>query len=202
MDPKSATTIAHRIIRELVPPSASVLDLGCGTGDLLATLRDKGVQGQGVEIDENMVVACLKKGLSVFQGNIDEGLKEYPDKSYDYVILNQTLQAVYHTELVLKEMVRVGRFAVVGIPNFAYWRIRTVLALTGKLPVTRVFNAEWYNTPNIRLVTVQDFTAVCRRLDIGIVNTYFTKRDRLLGYPAGVWPNLFCENALFVLKGR
>ena len=193
--------INHRIILDLIPEGSHVLDLGCGSGELLSALtRNKKVAGQGVEIDENRVIECLKKGLSIIQGNIDEGLKEYPDHSYDYVIMNETLQSVYHTEFVLSEMLRVGGRALVGIPNFAEWRIRMTLGFTGTLPVTKVFNAEWYNTPNIRLVTVKDFRKTCGKMGFKILKEFFTAKNRHLPLPFRCRPNLFCENALFLIE--
>jgi len=194
-------TAEHALIMQLISKGSEVLDLGCGCGNLLLALtREKGVRGCGVEIDEECVIECLRRGLSVIQSNLDEGLKEYPDQSYDYVILNQTLQSVYNTELILKEMLRVGRKAIVGIPNFAYWRIRSMLAICGTLPLTEVFRFEWYNTPNIRLVTVKDFEAMCRRIGLRIVNSYFLAGKRTLSFPYRLFPNFFCENGLFVLE--
>lgn len=196
----SLTTVAHRTIYDLIPGGSRVLDLGCGKGELLAALmQDKQVAGQGVEIDENHVIECLNQGIPIVQGNLDEGLKEYPDGSYDYVILNQTLQSVYHTELLLTELLRVGKKAVVGIPNFAHWRIRLTLALTGTLPKTSVLNFEWYNTPNIRLVTVKDFKKVCAVMGIRVLEEFYSTGNRALPPPFRFRPNLFCENALFVI---
>lgn len=154
----------------LVEPGASVLDLGCGQGDLLARLRDeKQVRGMGVEIDEDAVIECIRKGLSVFQGNVDEGLADYSDASYDYVILNQTLQVIRRPAFVIEEMLRVGRQAIVSFPNFGYWRVRIKLLLNGRMPKTAKLPFEWYDTPNIHLLTIKDFTDFCRAHQIHIL---------------------------------
>ncbi|MFH1759999.1 MAG: methionine biosynthesis protein MetW [bacterium] len=195
------SNISHSVILGLVESGCHVLDLGCGAGELLKTLSlEKNVKGSGVEIDENQVIACLKKGLSVVHGNIDEGLKVYPDNSYDYVILNQTLQAVYNIEGLLKEMLRIGRKVIVGIPNFAHWRIRMAIFFRGRLPITRTLSSEWYNTPNIRIVTVKDFKTICNKLNIRICQKYFMANNKTLTPFGNLMPNLFCENALFVLE--
>ncbi|OGJ91642.1 MAG: methionine biosynthesis protein MetW [Candidatus Raymondbacteria bacterium RifOxyC12_full_50_8] len=193
--------IAHAIILGLVSEKSSVLDLGCGSGDLLKALIDsKRATGMGVEIDEDMVTECLRKGLSVVQFNINDGLAAYPDQSYDYVILNQTLQSIYQTQLLLNEAVRVGKRVIVGIPNFAYWRIRASILVRGKLPITRVLSHQWYNTPNIRLVTVRDFTETVRCLGLAIIEHHYTWRNRCLPFPLRLCPNLFADNAIFVLS--
>jgi len=194
---------AYRIITELVPEKSAVLDLGCGNGALLQALKEhKNTHGHGVEIDPDMVMACLQKGLSVFQGNLDEGLKEHPDNSFDIVILNQTLQSVLNTELVLSEMLRVGQTAIVGIPNFAHWRIRLALGLTGRLPVTPVYHFEWYKTPNVRLTTLKDFTSICDRLEVRIAKAFHLSHDRKLSPAFHLFPNLFSETAIFVLQKK
>ncbi|MBL8029208.1 MAG: methionine biosynthesis protein MetW [Fibrobacteres bacterium] len=194
--------VSYRIISSIVPKGASVLDLGCGSGELLQILNKQGSRGRGVEKDENSVIECIKKGLSVFQGNIEEGLKEYPDLSYDYVILNETLQSVYNTELLLKEVLRVGKKAVVGIPNFGHWRIRLFLGLTGRLPVTKAYGYEWYNTPNIRLTTMKDFREICRKMDIKIVSEFPIAGRKELGILKSFQANLFAEHALFVIEKK
>jgi methionine biosynthesis protein MetW len=191
----------YNIIYDLVPENGMVLDLGCGHGELLqALVEQKKARGHGVEIDPESVMACMRKGLSVFQGNLDEGLKEHPDNAVDTVILNQTLQSVHNTELVLSEMLRVGRTAIVGIPNFAHWRVRLQLGLTGRLPVTHVYKFEWYNTPNIRLTTIRDFKAICEKINARVVQEFHLSGDCELSLPWRLFPNMVSETAIFVLQ--
>ncbi|MFH0921582.1 MAG: methionine biosynthesis protein MetW [Fibrobacterota bacterium] len=200
-EPVTLTAADDQWILNFIPNNASVLDLGCGNGNLLHALNSiKNAKGRGVEIDEDHVITCIKKGIPIFQGNIEEGLKEYPDQSYDFVILNQTLQNIYHTEFLLGEMLHVGRRAVVSLPNFAHWRIRIALGIFGRLPVTRLLHYEWYNTPNIRLFTVNDFKTVCRKKGLRVTHEFYTAGDRPLGLLGRCCPNLFCETAVFVLE--
>lgn len=153
-----------------VEAGARVLDLGCGKGDLLLRLvKERGVKGMGVEIDENAVIECIHKGLSVFQGDLDEGLNDYGDESYDYVILDQTLQVIRRPELVIAEMLRVGKKAIVSFPNFGYWKVRWKLLWSGHMPRTTKLPFYWYNTPNIHLLTISDFVAFCRERKIYIL---------------------------------
>lgn len=196
---KDNLTLNYNLIVEIIPSSSKVLDLGCGSGTLLKELSKKNIYGTGVEIDENMVIECLKKGISVIQENIDKGLTEYPDHSYDYVILNQTLQSVYNTEMLLNEMLRVGKKAIVGIPNFANWAIRKTLFFNGRMPVTKELHFEWYNTPNIRLTTIKDFLDISHKLNIKILNSYYSTQKKLLNPIKKLFPNFFAENALFIL---
>ena len=140
----------YSIISDMIDDYARVLDLGCGNGYLLKLLKDKKhINGNGIEISQKEVIQCLEKGLSVIQGDIDEGLKQFADKSYDYVILNQTLQSTHNPDYVLEEMLRVGKKCIVSFPNFAYWRIRFKFFFTGAMPKSRVLPFEWINTPNI-----------------------------------------------------
>jgi methionine biosynthesis protein MetW len=182
----------------LVEPASRVLDLGCGEGQLLARLiAEKQVQGRGVDIQESMVRACIARGLSVFQGDLDEGLKDFATGSYDYVILNQTLQATHRPVLVVSEMLRVGRRAIVAFPNFGHLPVRLQLLLSGRMPVTPELPYQWHDTPNIHLCTRRDFIIHCRSHGIRI------ERIVDLGRPAWlcrIWPNLLAREVIFVLS--
>ncbi len=149
-----------RLLVEAIPAGATVLDLGCGCGTLLGRLiREKGVRGQGIELDFEAVVACLENGIPVFQADLDQGLAGFPDRAVDVVILEETLQTLHHPTQVLGEVLRVGREAWVSFPNFASWTVRLSLALEGRMPVTDELPYQWYNTPNIHLLTLRDFRA-------------------------------------------
>ncbi|MCK5218739.1 methionine biosynthesis protein MetW [bacterium] len=159
-------------IVSLVEPETRVLDLGCGKGELLLRLiKERGVQGRGVEINQAAVIECIHKGLSVFQGNIDEGLADYGKDTYDYVILNQTLQVLPRPDFVINEMLRVGKKVIVSFPNFGYWKVRTRYFFTGRMPQTIKLPAEWYNTPNIHLLTIKDFKMFCKKKNIQIIKS-------------------------------
>jgi methionine biosynthesis protein MetW len=146
------------IIVSVIPRSASVLDLGCGEGLLLDRLaREKQVRGQGVELDADAVFACVDRGVPVFQADIDAGLKGFPDESFDYVVLEETLPTVRRPLDVLREMLRVGRRGIVSFPNFAFWRVRMDLAVRGRMPLTAMLPHPWYASPNIHLFSLQDF---------------------------------------------
>jgi methionine biosynthesis protein MetW len=189
----------HRHIAELVEPRARVLDLGCGDGDLLALLeREREARGFGVEISAAGVRACLERGLAAVQGDIAETVAEYPDGSFDVVILSHTVQELADPERVLCEMLRVGSEAIVSFPNFGHYSVRLGFALSGRMPKSRVLPFEWYNTPNIHLMTVHDFTAFCRARGIEI-------QDRIyLGGPLGRVPaplaNVLAETAIFRIR--
>lgn len=189
----------------LVETGASVLDLGCGRGDLLARLQaEKQVRGMGVEIDEDAVIECIHKGLSVFQGNVDEGLADYGNASYDYVILNQTLQVIRRPAFVIEEMLRVGKKAIVSFPNFGNWQIRAKLLGGGRMPKTAKLPFEWYDTPNIHLLTIRDFTDFCHDRGICILQQVNLVRRRH-GDGSTVMPfcaNLLADEGLFVITHR
>ena len=157
-------------IVKLVPAGSSVLDLGCGDGELLHRLIDsKQVRGRRVDIEESMIIESISKGISVFQGDLDEGLRDYATGSYEYVILNQTLQATRKPLLVLAEMLRVGQRAIVSFPNFGYFRVRLRLLFGGRMPVTRDLPYMWYDTPNIHLCTRKDFIDYCTGAGVTIL---------------------------------
>lgn len=186
----------YQAILELITPGSFVLDLGCGSGDLLALLeKEKNVKGQGIEIDDKAVFDCVAKGLNVFHGDIDTGLSEYGDRSFDYVILNQTFQQVKKPDVVLQEAMRVGKKVIIGIPNFTHINSRFQIFFRGKTPVTPSLPYEWYDTPNLHFLSILDFYGYCRKRDITIEETLF------FGTRKKVWflPNLFAQVGIFVV---
>jgi len=194
--------VNYEIIVQMIENGAKVLDLGCGNGELLKLLKDKkNVKGRGVEINEENIIKCVEKGLSVFQGDIDEGLKDYQDKSFDYVILNSTLQCTHKPDYVIQEMLRVGKKAVISFPNFAYWRVRTYLCCGGRMPKSKMLPFEWYNTPHIHLLTVNDFKDFCKQRNIEILQAvYMNKATVKNDVFHNFMPNFFAEEAIFITK--
>ena len=190
-------TADYDLIESIIPAGAKVLDLGCGDGELLQRLKRKNVTGAGVEIDPASIVACICRQAPVIQANIDEGLNAFGDQSYDYVILNRVLQQSFNVDKILKEMLRVGKRGIVSFPNFGFWAVRLQLALTGLMPVSRMLPFNWYDTPNIRLLTVNDFAALVERLGIRIIDRHWIINGQV--NPALSLPNIEAEEALFVL---
>jgi methionine biosynthesis protein MetW len=189
----------HQIILSIVKPDSRVLDLGCGEGELLYPLvRDKHVRAQGIELNDKAIQECVKKGLSVFHDDIEGGLREYPDNSFDYVIMNQSMQEVKKVDCVIQEALRIGTKVIVGFPNFAYVKSRLSLFLYGKSPVTKSLPYLWYDTPNVRFLSITDFKDFCADKNIRIVEAHY------LGEKAEVrfLPNLFALNAIFVLTKK
>lgn len=194
---KNSARIDHGIISGLIEPGSSALDLGCGNGDLLELLtKEKNIRGQGIEIDEQAIYQCVAKGLSVFHGDIDSGLSEYADKSFDYVILNQSLQQVRHVESVLKDALRVGKRVIVGLPNFAFCKARFQLFFGGRVPVTPSLPYNWYDTPNLHFLSLSDFIVYCRDKNIRIEKAIYTQDGKYVR----LLPNLFAELGIFVIK--
>ncbi len=185
----------------LIENGAKVLDLGCGDGTLLKKLIDeKNVHGKGIEINQENVIQALHKGLSIIQGDIDEGLEDFADNEMDYVILNQTLQSTQNPDFVIKEMLRVGKHAVVSFPNFAYWRIRFYLLFKGKMPKSKMLPFEWYDTPNIHLLTVRDFFDYCEKRDIKISKSILTRRGKIVNSRLRrTFADIFAEEVIFVI---
>lgn len=192
----------YSIITNIIEENSRVLDLGCGNGYLLKQLKDtKKVKGNGIEIAQKEVIQCLEKGLSVIQGDIDEGLKQFSDKSYDYVVLNQTLQSTYNPHYVLEEMLRVGKKCIVSFPNFAYWRVRFNFFFSGNMPKSKVLPFEWYNTPNIHLLTIKDFFEYAQKHNIKITEgIYTTKANIRKGIQYSMFSNILAEEAIFVIS--
>ncbi len=201
-DTKDSLHVNYSVITEFIEKGSRVLDLGCGEGGLLKMLIDKKhCSGSGIEIDQNNVISSIQKGLSVVQGDIDEGLKEFMDNEYDYVILNQTLQSTEKPDYVIEEMLRVGKKCVVSFPNFGYWRVRFYLFFKGRMPKSRMLPFCWYDTPNIHLLTVEDFFDFCKQRNINIKKQVYIKRGKISKNPfTGFLTNLLCEEAVFVIE--
>jgi len=203
--PRASIRVDLQIIADMGTPGARVLDVGCGDGALLDYLvHFKQVDGRGIEISQEGVNACVAQGLSVIQGDAETDLKDYPSDAFDFVILSQTLQAMYDPKTVLGELVRIGRRAIVSFPNFGVWHVRLKLLVYGKMPVTDSYDTAWYETPNIHLCTISDFVELCDDLDIVIEQGMVLDakgRPRSLRAP-GTLANLLGEQGLFLLRRR
>jgi len=195
-----------RIVTSLIEPGSRVLDLGCGTGDLLSTLREgKGVEGRGIEIDEKEVIACVEKGLSVLQGDMHEETRDLADGSFDYVILSQTLQQVYDPERIIAEMLRIGKRGIVSFPCFSHVAIKAQLLFRSRAPVTRELPYQWYDTPNIRVITLRDFRAFCAERGISILEeiAVATHPGAEAGRVVRFLPDWFARYGVFLIaRGR
>jgi methionine biosynthesis protein MetW len=180
-----------------------VLDLACGGGELLSELiATKDVRGAGVDISQQAVEACIAKGLSVFHGDLDAGLADYPDGSFDIVILSLSLQQLRRPRMIVREMVRVGRMAIVSFPNFAHWSIRGQLLLKGRMPVSRDLPYQWWDTPNIHLCTIKDFRALCREEGLCIQRELYLRSVDRPPPQHPVTPNLRARIAIFAVTRR
>lgn len=198
----STLHVNYSSIIEIVEENSKVLDLGCGDGSLLKMLQDKkNVSGKGIEIDQNCVIKSIQQGVSTIQGDIDDGLMQFSDNEYDYVILNSTLQSTEKPHFVIKEMLRVGKKVVVSFPNFGYWKVRFYLLLKGKMPMSKRLPFKWYDTPNIHLLTINDFFEYAKQNDIKILKSmYFANEKQKRGLFLKKISSWFAEDAIFVLS--
>ena len=184
------------MIFDTIEPKSKVLDLGCGDGTLLHMLVDKKqAKVQGIELDENLIYKCVEKGVSVFHGDIETGLSDYPDKSFDYAILNQSMQEIKNLIFVIEEALRVGKKVIIGFSNFAHYRARLRLFFRGKTPVTASLPYHWYDTPNVHFLSITDFNYFCEKQNIKVLKKYYLGKCQHMN----ILPNLFALNAIFVI---
>lgn len=187
------------ILEQWVKPDSRVLDLGCGDGSLLARLKNKNVTGYGLENDPEQIQLCVEKGIGVIEKTLDRELDDFGDQSFDTVIMTFALQVMQHPDIILDEMLRVGRECIVTIPNFGNLQARIALMFGGKMPVTKRLPYEWYNTPNIHFCTVADFENFCRSRNYKVLNRKMISMSRLNQPLKDLWPNLFAETAVYHL---
>ncbi|MDD5488041.1 MAG: methionine biosynthesis protein MetW [Candidatus Omnitrophica bacterium] len=193
---KEDLRLDHKVIGEMIGAGAMVLDMGCGDGDLLEYLvESKGVRGSGVEISEEAIYKCVEKGLSVSHGDIDTGLREYPDKMFDYVIFNQSMQQVHRPKEAISEALRIGKRVIIGFPNFCYYRARLQIFFGGHVPVTPSLPYSWHDTPNLHFLSIKDFIRFCRERNIKIEKQVFLSDNGIVRF----MPNLFALNGVFQL---
>ena len=192
-----------QVIAELIEKEKKVLDVGCGDGILMEFLKNnKNTNIRGLEISKSKVQECIAKGLTVIEGNAEKDLKQFPDKSFDYVVLSQTLQAFLNPELVINELLRVGKRAIVTIPNFGYWRIRLHLLLKGTMPITKTLPDEWYNTPNIHMCSIKDFFHFVESRDIKIFKSLAIDNDNvsIINDSNIIIKNFFADLGIFLIE--
>ncbi len=193
----------YKIIADIITENARVLDVGCDDGSLMEFLKiEKNVDIRGIEISKKKVQTCISKGLTVIEGDAEFDLKQFPDKSFDYVVLGQTLQAFINPEIVIKELLRVGNKAVVTIPNFGHWKVRLNLLFQGTMPVTKTLPNEWYNTPNIHMCTIKDFFEFSKTIDFKIFKSLalINKNVSIINSSNLPFKNLFCELGIFLIE--
>jgi methionine biosynthesis protein MetW len=191
-----------RAIADMIASSSTLLDVGCGEGDLLSFLQqEKKVTGRGIELSQSGVNRCIARGLSVIQGDADIDLSYYPDNAYDYVVLSQTLQTLKQPKEVLEHLVRIGRHAVLSVPNFGHWRNRLYLIYKGRMPVTRSLSYQWYDTPNIHFCTIIDFIRLCESLNLKIEKSvYVTETGTSSSVKGNIkFANFFGQHGIFMV---
>lgn len=188
------------VLKAWIKPGDHVLDLGCGNGALLAELAtEKQVTGYGIEIDHDKITRCVARRVNVIEQDLDDGLGNFGDRSFDTVVMSQTLQAVHYPDKVINEMLRVGRECIVSFPNFGHWRCRLQIGITGRMPVSDTLPYTWYDTPNIHLCTVNDFESFCREQSIRVLNRRFVSVGRDDNRLSVLWPNMLSDTAIYRL---
>ena len=193
----------YKIIADIITENTRVLDVGCDAGSLMEFLKkDKSVDIRGIEISKDKVQTCISKGLTVIEGDAEFDLKQFPDKSFDYVVLGQTLQAFINPEMVIKELLRVGNKAIVTIPNFGHWKVRLNLLVKGTMPVTKTLPNEWYNTPNIHMCTIKDFFKFSKTMNFKIFKSFALMNKNISSINSSnlSFKNLFCELGIFLIE--
>lgn len=189
------------ILKNWIRPASRVLDLGCGDGTLLEVLTaSHGIEGYGLEIDPDRITACVERGVNVIETDINLGLGHFQDDSFDTVVMTNSLQALLRPDRTVAEMLRVGKECVVTFPNFGNIQARAYLGLRGRMPVTRQLSYQWYDTPNIHFCTIRDFEALCRDLDIRILDRATIASGPIGRQLKGIWPNLFAQTAIYRLS--
>ena len=192
----------YKIIADIITDNTRVLDVGCDDGSLMEFLKkDKNLDIRGIEISKEKVQTCISKGLTVIEGDAEFDLKQFPDKSFDYVVLGQTLQAFINPEIVIKELLRVGNKSIVTIPNFGHWKVRLNLLVQGTMPVTSTLPNEWYDTPNIHMCTIKDFFKFSEAMNFKIFNSFalMNKNVSTINSSNLSFKNLFCELGIFLI---
>ena len=192
-----------KVIADLIEQNKKVLDVGCADGTLMKYLKDnKNINIRGLEISKDKVQKCIAKGLTVIEGNAEKDLMQFPDKSFDYVVLSQTLQAFFNPEKVINELLRVGKKAIVTIPNFGYWKIRLHLLIKGTMPITKILPDEWYNTPNLHMCTIKDFVHFVKSRNIKIFKSIALNNENVssINDTNLVVKNLYADLGIFLIE--